>query len=102
MNGESVDKAVTLLNQKLMKKLNIQYESAYNLRTKRSEKFTIAQAYNRLTIFVNEKGSICHACHPNGVFIAVKSPKHLHDLAHKEYAITYFLNKMREVMGGNV
>ena len=95
-----VDKVLKKVNEKVAKKLNIFCATGCDLRMKRSDKHEVAKAHCKLVLFINDRGSLCHAMHPNGTFIAMKSPRHLHDCTYIEFATNHFINTMREVMRG--
>lgn len=92
-----VDAILKGVIREVSKRLNIQVYGGFDLRQPRALKQTTARNNKTWTLFINRKGSLCHAVHQSGALIILESPQDLHNCFHEEYAMNYFINHIREI-----
>lgn len=96
MSEQELKKALAMALLKMAKKVGVDVFAGFNLTTARKIKRQKAQK-NGWTLFINKKGSLCHAIYKKGGILILESPEDKHDLFYEEHAINYFVNIVKEM-----
>lgn len=101
MSEEETKKILNQVLREVAERVGICVFDQFDLRAKRSTKQYFAERNKESwTLYINRKGSLCHAVHKKGTMMVLESPEAYHDCFQVEHAINYFVNHVREITSG--
>lgn len=81
-------------------KAHVQVYTQFNLREPRINKQYVASKNPGWTLYINKKGSLCHAVHKTGSLLLLEAPDYYNNCFHDEHVTNYFVNHIRSIAKG--